>query len=75
MIYNTHIQSAIYFDASYHEWAQLRRENSISGFALPRWSPKSLPREMLPEDEEEEEEEEQVIAGETDLDNCGDLYP
>ena len=47
----------------------------ISGFALPRWSPKSLPREMLPEDEEEEEEEEQVIAGETDLDNCGDLYP
>ena len=29
---------------------------------------------MLP-DEEEEEEEEQVIAGETDLDNCGDLYP
>ena len=39
-----------------------------------RWSPKSLPREMLPEDEEEEEPE-PVIAGETDLDNCGDLYP
>ena len=42
-----------------------------------RWSPKSLPREMLSEGEgeEEEEEEEAVIAGETDLDNCGDLYP
>ena len=50
----------------------------IFHFFFNRWSPKSLPREMLSEgegEEEEEEEEEAVIAGETDLDNCGDLYP